>query len=159
MGGQYQRPRTLKDVLHLPVEYTAESKSWNDRKILGTDFFTFSFPRWKNISARLAYLKPSNLYCYLVTVTHTLLNLTCRQMNFSSLAYSKCGALCITYGPRNHAKYEVLLSTRFPLEAYELRRDSKRLSSHLHYQSCSFQRCLPMEFSAFPVYSLLTYVS
>ena len=55
--------------------------------------------------------------------------------------------LSTTYGPKNHTKYEVLLSARFSLQAYESRRDTIRLSTHLHCQRCIFQRCLFMEFS------------
>jgi len=33
VGGQYQRPRALKEILHLPLEYTGQSNSWIDRKI------------------------------------------------------------------------------------------------------------------------------
>ena len=87
MGGQYQRPRTLKDVLHLPVEYTAQSNSWNDRKILGTRFSTLSFPRWKNISVKLACLKKANSYCYLIIIPHTLVNLTCHWEIFPFLTF------------------------------------------------------------------------
>ena len=42
MGGQYQRPRTLTGVLHLPLHYTAQSNFWNDRKIF-RHWFLYTF--------------------------------------------------------------------------------------------------------------------
>jgi hypothetical protein len=41
----------------------------------------------------------------------------------------------------------MLLSVSFPLPAGESQRYSKRLSTHLHNQWCSFQCSLCMEFS------------
>jgi DDE superfamily endonuclease. len=47
MGGQYQRPLTLKGVLHLPLEYPGQSNSWTDRKIFKEQFFHTFIPSVK----------------------------------------------------------------------------------------------------------------
>ena len=47
MVGQYQRPRTLKEILHLRLEYTGQSNSWIDRKIFKNWVFYIFVPSMK----------------------------------------------------------------------------------------------------------------
>jgi len=44
VGGQHQRPRALKEILHLPLEYTGKSNSWVNRKIFKNWFFHIFVP-------------------------------------------------------------------------------------------------------------------
>jgi hypothetical protein len=76
-----------KDLLHLPAECTGHSNSRTDRKIFKRCFFHTAFPRWQNISARLACLKTANSDRLLITAPHTLVNLNSSREIFLFVSF------------------------------------------------------------------------
>ena len=69
------------------------------------------------------------------------------ELRSGNIPSSNCDAPDTTYGPRSNTKCEVLLSVRFSFANVNREGTLKDLSTHLHYQKCSFQLCLCMEFS------------
>jgi len=76
--GKYQRPQTLSDFMHIPVESTGQSNSWIDRKIFQHWFFHALVHSVKEHFHKIGM--PEDSKCVLLLDncnTHTVINLNC----------------------------------------------------------------------------------
>jgi len=128
VGGQYERPRTLKDVLHLPAECTRQSNSCTDRKILERWFFHTSVPSVKEYFRKTGMPEDSKFRPLLDNCTAHSRGFELRSGNISVLNFPPNMTPLIQH--MDQTKQEVLLSARFRSQACESRRSTKRLSTY-----------------------------